>query len=53
MERITTNFNELVQSTQDKTEAIVTFLAMLELVKQRVITVDQEKLHGEINIEKV
>jgi segregation and condensation protein A len=53
MERITTNFNDLIQSTQDKTEAILTFLAMLELVKQRVITVDQEKLHGDINIEKL
>lgn len=52
MERITTNFNDLVQSTQDKTEAIITFLALLELVKQRVITVEQEELYGEINIEK-
>lgn len=33
-----------------KTEIIVTFLAMLELMKQRLVSVDQEQLFGEITI---
>jgi segregation and condensation protein A len=36
------------QST--KTEIIVTFLAMLELMKQRLVTVDQDQMFGEITI---
>jgi len=33
-----------------KTEIIVTFLAMLELMKQRLVSVDQDELFGEIEI---
>lgn len=33
-----------------KTEIIVTFLAMLELMKQRLVKVDQDQLFGEITI---
>jgi segregation and condensation protein A len=51
--RVTSNFSELLQGSKDKTEAIVTFLAMLELVKQRVITVEQEEKYGEITLEKI
>jgi segregation and condensation protein A len=36
------------QST--KTEIIVTFLAMLELMKQRLVSVDQDQMFGEITI---
>jgi len=36
------------QST--KTEIIVTFLALLELLKQRLVSVDQEQMFGEITI---
>jgi len=50
--RVTSNFSELLQGSKDKTEAIVTFLALLELVKQRVISVEQEEKYGEINISR-
>lgn len=33
-----------------KTEVIVTFLALLELLKQRLVSVDQEQLFGEITV---
>lgn len=35
---------------KSKTEVIVTFLAMLELVKQRIFSVEQEELFAEITI---
>jgi len=50
--RVTANFSELLAGSKDKTEAIVTFLALLELVKQRVISVEQEEKYGEITINK-
>ncbi|MDP2933746.1 MAG: segregation/condensation protein A [bacterium] len=37
---------------KSRTEIIVTFLAVLELVKQRILTVDQEELFAEILIKK-
>ncbi len=36
-----------------KTEIIVTFLAMLELMKQRLVSVDQDQMFGEITIKAV
>lgn len=36
------NFRHLISSSKDRTEVIVNFLAMLELIKQRVITARQE-----------
>lgn len=50
--KVTANFSELLAGSKDKTEAIVTFLALLELVKQRVISVEQEENYGEIIINK-
>lgn len=41
-----------ILNKKDKMETIVSFLAMLELVKQREITVAQDKLFGDLNIEK-
>ncbi|MDP2812544.1 MAG: segregation/condensation protein A [bacterium] len=37
---------------KDKMETIISFLAMLELVKQREIVVDQDKLFGDLSIAK-
>ncbi|MBT7553232.1 segregation/condensation protein A [bacterium] len=42
-------FSQLV-GKKDKREAIVSFLAMLELVKQREIEVSQDSLFSEVNI---
>lgn len=44
------NFWHLVKDKQNKMEAVVSFLAMLELVKQREIAVEQDKLFGDLNI---
>ncbi|MFH0830670.1 MAG: segregation/condensation protein A [Parcubacteria group bacterium] len=43
------SFGKLIDKAT-KTEIIVTFLAMLELIKQRLVSVDQEQLFGEIKI---
>lgn len=52
-ERITLNFQTIIQQAKDKTDLIVSFLALLELTKQKVIIVRQEKIFEEIIIEKV
>ncbi len=46
--RMTLAFHETVKSAKDKIEIIVTFLAMLEMIKQKIILVEQKKLFGEI-----
>ncbi|MFH0853459.1 MAG: ScpA family protein [bacterium] len=43
-------FHSLVEKVKTKTEMIVTFLAMLELVKQRSITLTQDNSFSEIKI---
>ncbi|RJR32008.1 hypothetical protein C4569_00615 [Candidatus Parcubacteria bacterium] len=52
-EKATMNFTELLKDARDKTEIIVSFLALLELIKQRTIFVHQENLFEEIKIEKI
>ncbi len=47
-----TNFRSLINDASDKSELVVTFLAVLELVKQKVLIVDQDELHGDISIQK-
>jgi segregation and condensation protein A len=46
------SFRKLLESAQSKTEVIVSFLALLELVKQRNISVTQDKLFEDITIAK-
>lgn len=50
--KISTSFKDLLQGANNKAETIVTFLAVLELVKQRTVNVEQDILHGEIMIHK-
>jgi len=45
-------FQHLMQNSTDKTELIVTFLAVLELTKQKQIAVEQTGLFSEITIVK-
>ncbi len=45
-------FNELKNSAKGKIEIIVSFLAMLELVKQGWLILDQQKLFGGISLKK-
>ncbi|HLC45069.1 MAG TPA: segregation/condensation protein A, partial [Patescibacteria group bacterium] len=38
--------------TNSRTEIIVTFLALLELIKQQILTVEQEMLFSDIKIRR-
>ncbi|MBN1370604.1 MAG: segregation/condensation protein A [Anaerolineaceae bacterium] len=46
-----TTFRSLFQTRPDRVETIVTFLAMLELVKRRIIFAQQDDLFGDIQIQ--
>ena len=45
-----TTFRSLFPGRSSRIELVVTFLAMLELIKQRIISVEQSELFGEINM---
>ena len=45
-----TSFHTFIQGANTRTEAIVSFLALLELVKQRFVVVDQKSLFHDIDI---
>lgn len=44
-------FRNLIVDRKDRLEVVVTFLAMLELVKRRLVKAHQERLFGDIEIE--
>lgn len=46
------HFSHILREAKDKTEVIVSFLAILELMKQREVTVKQDTMFEEIIIEK-
>lgn len=50
MEKISFSFNRVISSAVSKTEVVVCFLAILELAKQRELTIKQDKLFDEIFI---
>lgn len=52
-ERVQTSFNELVGAAADRTAVIVSFLAVLEMVKQRIVHVEQEHFFSDIFIKRV
>ena len=45
-------FSQVVGRAKSKTEVVVSFLALLELVKQRVVKVSQDELFEDITIQK-
>ncbi|MFA6028011.1 MAG: segregation/condensation protein A [Patescibacteria group bacterium] len=47
------SFKDLINQAENKTEVIVTFLALLELVKQEFICVKQENNFEDIKIQKI
>lgn len=49
-ERVETSFHEIIANSQEKVEVIVSFLAILEMVKQRVIEVEQTDLFNDIKL---
>lgn len=52
LDRIAVSFHEVLRGAKSKTEVIVSFLALLELVKQRVIDAEQGQLFHEITVQK-
>jgi segregation and condensation protein A len=50
--RVEVSFSQLRASAKDKVEIIVSFLALLELVKQRIVSAEQSNLFEEIKISK-
>ncbi len=52
-DRVKVGFNKILAGAKSKTEAIVSFLALLELIKQRQIFVAQNELFEEIYVHKI
>ncbi len=52
-EKVETSLASLLKEAKSKTEVVVTFLAVLELTKQRILSVEQSKLFEDIMIKKV
>lgn len=52
-ERLKVRFSQILGLARSKTEIIVSFLAMLELIKQKEVIVEQGELFGEIEINKI
>ncbi len=48
MQGISLSFGEMIKDSKDRTEIIVTFLSVLELVKQKIVVVRQNKMFDEI-----
>lgn len=51
-DRIETSFSELTKGAEDTVEVIVSFLAVLELIKQRFIFVEQKDFFGDIILKR-
>jgi len=49
-QRIETSFSDLVSGAKEKIDVIISFLAVLEMVKQRIINVEQGKLFEDIKL---
>jgi segregation and condensation protein A len=50
--KLQTTLSTLIKDAKSKTEVIVTFLALLELTKQRIVTLDQDIHFADIIIKK-
>lgn len=48
----TVRFHEILKGSQSKTEVVVNFLALLELIKARTVFVEQDEAFGEIVIKR-
>lgn len=51
-EKIETRLSDLIKTAKNKGEVIVTFLALLELIKQKIFVADQEALFADVVIKK-
>ena len=52
-ERMEVTFHSMITGKRNKVEVIVTFLAMLELVRKNHASIEQEEMFGEISIKKI
>lgn len=52
-ERIETSFREFSGSARNKVEVIISFLALLELVKQRFLVAEQKEFFHDIHLKRV
>lgn len=52
-DKLETSLSELLKNSKTKTEIVVTFLALLELIKQRVLVVEQSAQFEDITIKKI
>jgi segregation and condensation protein A len=50
--QVETKLSDLLKTAKNKSEVIITFLALLELIKQKIFTADQETLFTEVVIKK-
>ncbi len=50
--KIETRLSELLKTAKNKDEVIITFLALLELIKQKIFVADQETLFADVVIRK-
>lgn len=50
--KIKTTFQDMTQKTKSRMDIIISFLALLELAKQKIITTKQDQLYGNITIKK-
>lgn len=48
--RVESSFSDLVKGAQNKVDVIISFLAMLEMVKQRIVQVEQKELFHDIRL---
>ncbi|MBI4132279.1 MAG: segregation/condensation protein A [Candidatus Sungbacteria bacterium] len=51
-ERVERAFSEIVSGAREKIEVIISFLALLELAKQKFVTVEQQHRFGDIKIRR-
>ncbi len=51
-QQVETRLSDLLKGAKNKSEMIVTFLALLELIKQKIFVADQESLFAEVVIRK-
>ncbi|MDD5252133.1 MAG: ScpA family protein [Patescibacteria group bacterium] len=47
-----TSFREILSSAESRTEIVICFLALLELIKQKSVCVAQDSLFGEISVSR-
>ena len=52
VKRIKFSFNKIIKNASNKTEIIVSFLAALEMMRQREVKLEQDALFGEITLER-